>query len=155
MSQTKKAIAVIGGIFTVAIVVALIMPQDKIDQISETYKRLVGDAGIICLDYKRKSLKDPDSAKLTDTSIENKATYVITNITYKAKNSYGAFVSSKAECFIVNGAVNEVLTSNTESIKDYMQNLQEQLDCYNKLAEYRKQGKRVTDSDNAACERKQ
>jgi hypothetical protein len=160
MSQTKKVLAAAGGFLTLVIVVSLVMPKDKIDQISLTYKRLVGDAGVACLDYKRKDLKDPDSAKLldADTSTDNSTSVVSTQITYVAKNSYGAFVSSKAKCLIFNGTVDEKLTTSQQKIdegrmeidKD-LQNLQDSIACYDKLAEYRKQGKRVTDADGAAC----
>ena len=90
----------------VLLVVYLVTPQDKIDGWQVSWLRVTGSPGIACLDYQRKQLKDPDSAKLTSTVTKDGTT----TIRYKAANSYGAFVSADAQCTVLYGAVNVELT---------------------------------------------
>ena len=90
----------------VLLVVYLVTPQDKIDGWQVSWLRVTGSPGIACLDYQRKQLKDPDSAKLTSTVTKDGNT----TIRYKAANSYGAFVSGEAQCDVSYGVVNVELT---------------------------------------------
>lgn len=84
------------AVLAIAVVaVFLLMPQEKLDGMKESWLRVKNDPGQACLDFERRGLKDPDSARLLSTS-EGERSVVM--ITYKAKNSYGAFDKSEAAC---------------------------------------------------------
>lgn len=91
-----------------SLVTWLLIPADKLFQVSEVLGRLRGDPGVLCMDYERLSLNDPDSAKLRIVSqLEDGGT----TIEYSAKNSYGGYVSARAICSIRNGKVDALSTS--------------------------------------------
>lgn len=100
----------VSGIIAAIVAVFLLMPQERLDGIKESWRRLTGDPGQACLDFERRNLKDAESARLL-TASRDKALHHVT-INYKAKNSYGAFVESEVVCWVddTDGKVNENLT---------------------------------------------
>lgn len=69
-------------------------PEDRINSVSETYRRITNDPSQRCLDLVRPTLKNPDSARIVRHSIEDKCVIV----RYKATNSYGAYVEGSTVC---------------------------------------------------------
>lgn len=112
MRNNKNIAIVVGIILFIFGLVFLLIPEERLDKISNYIKRSTGDMGTICLDYFRKNLKDPDSAKLIDSAIvKNGPSLLDVVISYKAKNSYGAYVNSEAKCaFSDDGKIDELLT---------------------------------------------
>lgn len=93
------------AVFAAAVVaVFLLMPQEKLDGMKESWLRVKSDPGQACLDFERRDLKDPDSARLLNT-LKRQGSDV--TITYKAKNSYGAFGQAEVVCSVDDGKVNE------------------------------------------------
>ena len=86
--SVKNTVYVVGGLAVLAGVIALVMPQERADAISTSFKRSTGDVGILCLDHIRGKLKDPESAKLLDTTVTKQSVDQKVIIRYKAKNSY-------------------------------------------------------------------
>lgn len=123
-NSTKKIIKVVAGCALATLVIALIMPKERSDAIKESLLRLTGDAGVACLDYHRGSLKDADSASLI-RSTEGGSKYIPTvQITYKAKNSFGAFGTSVASCTMnQDGSVHVKLTELSRENKETLQGL--------------------------------
>lgn len=103
----KKTFYVVAGLAVLAGVIALVMPQERADAIATSFKRSTGDVGILCLDYIRGKLKDPESAKLLDTTVTKQAVDQKVTIRYKAKNSYGAYTTSEESCVFANGKIDE------------------------------------------------
>ena len=97
------------AIGTVALVTWLLMPADKISQAADLISRLQGNQGVLCLDYERLSLSDPDAAKLRSYRKLNGGSDV--SINYSAKNAYGAYISAEAICSFRDGKVNALSTS--------------------------------------------
>lgn len=97
------------AIGAVALVTWLLMPAERISQGAELISRLQGNQGVLCLDYERLSLSDPDAAKLRSYYKLNGGNDV--SIKYSAKNAYGAYISAEAICSIRDGKVNALSTS--------------------------------------------
>ena len=70
---------------TVVLVTWLLMPAERILQAADLISRLQGNQGVLCLDYERLSLSDPDAAKLRSYRKLNGGTDV--SINYSAKNA--------------------------------------------------------------------
>ena len=84
-----------------------VAPEQSTNAASEAFRRANKNAGVLCLDYERKSLKDPESARLLSQSSTGDGPVTIE---YKAKNSYGAYGRREAQCYISGGVVSEGLT---------------------------------------------
>lgn len=93
----------------VALVTWLLMPSERISQAADLISRLQGDKGVLCLDYERLSLSDPDAAKLRSYRKLNGGSDV--SISYSAKNSFGAYISAEAICSFRDGKVDSLSTS--------------------------------------------
>jgi hypothetical protein len=146
---------IVGGGILLALIVALVMPKERADQISESVKRISGDPGIACLDYQRKTLKDPESARLIRSSTSGSSPLLEVHITYRATNSYGAFVTSDTNCTMnSSGEVDERLTDLKKASAAYTQDLDSKIACLKQKVEDRKQGNPMTDANFAACELK-
>lgn len=119
--EAVKSVIKISSIAAAAVVfVFLLTPQEKIENGRETWRRLVNNPAQACLDYERKFLKDPDSAKLLESRSEKESGVIIK---YKAKNSYGAYtVGDEKYCYVSSGVVDEQITQlhrdNEESEKN-------------------------------------
>lgn len=151
----KKSITMTGGLILLALIVVLLMPKERADQISESMRRLVGDSGIVCLDYHRKSLKDPESAKLIWSSKTAAKDFPEVKITYKAQNSFGAYITSESGCTLnSDGSVNESLTSGEQLVTRAMEKekrLKEELECLIQRKNERTQGNVSADKNYSAC----
>ena len=128
----RTALCWIGGAIFLSIVLYLVTPQDKLDRGHESWLRLTGSPDIACLDYERRRLKDPDSAKLISAISEHGTT----TIRYRATNSYGAFISAEAQCATEDGKVNlertQVVRENTR-LEDRIGEATRQLECSTRL----------------------
>lgn len=154
-SGIQKFIAITGGLTLLVLVVILLMPKERADQISNSLQRLSGDSGIICLDYHRKSLKDPDSASLIGASKSGSEYLPEVQITYKAKNSYGAFITLEAGCSLnEKGQVNAQLTELKRTTKETMQGFDDQIVCFKQQIEDQKQGNPLAAANFQACKMK-
>lgn len=98
---TGAAVAGLIGIY-------LAIPPERLESLKEDWRRFTGDRGQICLDYERPKLKDPLSARVL--SVQNVGDSDV-EITYLAKNSYGAYGQRTALCNIHDGKVDEFGTS--------------------------------------------
>jgi hypothetical protein len=94
----------------------LLMPPENQERVAASARRLILSKAQSCLDYTAKRLKDPDSAVLLGSARDGE------QITYKAKNSYGAYVTDEAKCSF-NGS--EVDASQTEYMRELMQSNKE------------------------------
>ena len=112
----KKTFYVVAGLAVLAGVIALVMPQERADAIATSFKRSTGDVGILCLDYIRGKLKDPESAKLLDTTVTKQAVDQKVTIRYKAKNSYGAYTTSEESCVFAKGKIDESGTKLSQTL---------------------------------------
>lgn len=126
MSSIKNAlVAVAVGIP----VLYLVMPQERLDRLGQTFNRVTNDKAQACLDYERKGLKDPSSARLVG---EPNAAADVVRISYQAKNGYGAYGDPiAATCVVVVGKVDEDRTKSIrlgELIAEQRSNAQENLD---------------------------
>lgn len=149
---TKKFLGVTGGLILLVLIVALLMPKDRVDQISESIGRFSGDPGIACLDYHRQTFKDADSAILIRTSKSGSEYLPEVRITYKAKNSFGAYVASDAECSLnKGGTVNVTLTNLNRSNKETSQGLDVQIACLKQKVEDQKQRVQLAEVNYQAC----
>lgn len=112
----KKTFYVVAGLAVLAGVIALVMPQERADAISTSFKRSTGDVGILCLDHIRGKLKDPESAKLLDTTVTKQSVDQKVTIRYKAKNSYGAYTTSEESCVFAKGKIDESGTKLSQTL---------------------------------------
>ena len=112
----KKTFYVVAGLAVLAGVIALLMPQERADAISTSFKRSTGDVGILCLDHIRGKLKDPESAKLLDTTVTKQSVDQKVTIRYKAKNSYGAYTTSEESCVFAKGKIDESGTKLSQTL---------------------------------------
>ena len=112
----KKTFYVVAGLAVLAGVIALVMPQERADAIATSFKRSTGDVGILCLDHIRRKLKDPESAKLLDTTVTKQSVDQKVTIRYKAKNSYGAYTTSEESCVFAKGKIDESGTKLSQTL---------------------------------------
>lgn len=99
----RKIAYSLGGVAMLPVVLFL-LPAEKQAVLRELGQRVTDSDAVQCLDYERKSLKDPDSAQLL-TSSKGVWSPDSVGIVYKARNSYGAFVQKDAACEIKSGQV--------------------------------------------------
>lgn len=103
-------IKVLAGLTVVVGAVFLLAPEDRINGLSESAKSAFGHEGLACLNYHRKSLKDPESARLLSTTVEieeDKDKEKQIAIKYKAKNSYGGSGETESICWFRDGVVKQ------------------------------------------------
>ena len=112
----KKTFYVVAGLAVLAGVIALVMPQERADAIATSFKRSTGDVGILCLDHIRGKLKDPESAKLLDTTVTKQSVDQKVTIRYKANNSYGAYTTSEESCVFAKGKIDESGTKLSQTL---------------------------------------
>jgi hypothetical protein len=131
----------------------LLMPPENQERVAASARRLILSKAQSCLDYTAKRLKDPDSAILLGSARDGE------QITYKAKNSYGAYVTDEAKCSF-NGS--EVDASQTEYMRELMQSNKEskqrnialnaRIECLKRTNAYLKEGYRLDEAKAmAAC----
>jgi hypothetical protein len=113
-SGSKTRVKYIFGAVVAALMLWFIAPEESRNMFSEASLRLSGSKGLMCLEYERKRLKDPDSSRLLISSSDETG---VTTITYKAKNSYGAYITSEAKC-IFNSETRTVSDYDTEELRD-------------------------------------
>jgi hypothetical protein len=140
MSQhTSKIFKVVGGCALAVLVIALFMPGERLETIKDTVLRLTGNSGLLCLDYHKSKLKDPESASLISSVVTGRDSVPEVTITYKAKNSFGAFITSTAICTMNSGSVHVKLTELRKSISETSSGLDKELECLDKsIIEHKK-----------------
>lgn len=107
MNNYMKCACGVAVALAAACTLYLVTPQEKIDRVGESWLRFKKDPGQACLDYERRQLKDPDSARLLGASTNDGKT----TIKYKAKNGYGAYGQTEALCWFSSyGDISEELT---------------------------------------------
>ena len=101
---SMKSARWVAGAAVAVVAMYFLMSQERLDGVTDTLRRAKGDSGQACLDFERRKLKDPESARLLAASTgDNSVT-----ITYKAKNSYGAFGQTSSVCVVdASGRVSE------------------------------------------------
>ncbi|MBP1752648.1 MAG: hypothetical protein H6Q57_1484 [Geobacteraceae bacterium] len=96
----------------VSILFLILGPEERINNFKEKWRRSSNDPAQICLDYIRKDLQDPDSARLVSyewkdivqTEYEKRIGLNYSegareiHIIYKAKNIYGDYVRDEDFC---------------------------------------------------------
>lgn len=87
----KKVLVSIGCIIGLIVLFFMFAPEDRTNGAKESWRRLTNDSGQAALDYIRKGLNDPDSARIISYKWQDGSRL---SVTYKAKNSYGAYVSN-------------------------------------------------------------
>jgi hypothetical protein len=75
----------------------------------ESYLRLTGDLGQLCFDYEKENLKDPYSARLDSWRARAGVPNTV-DISYHAKNGYGAYGQGSGVCVVREGKVDAELT---------------------------------------------
>jgi len=128
------AIKWIAGIILLGIAVLLLMPKDRIDSMEESWRRFKKEPGQACLDYQRKNLKDPSSARLINTTVLSDFDV---SINYSAKNSYGANLTAEALCTVQDGKIDDLGTKLLQSgkeIKAELEELEAHNDCQQKFS---------------------
>lgn len=140
--------AYLGGAAAALLIVYLVMPTERADQISDSLKRLSGDAGMKCLDYHRQNLKDPDSAKLLGSRAISEESGKSVEITYKAQNSYGAFVKGAFTCVLArDGNVDATMTR----VNGVISEMRQKNDCLERQIAARREGNPSAESVYSAC----
>lgn len=92
------------GTAVAIVAVYFLMPQERLDGIADALRRAKGDPAQGCLDFERGNLKDPESARLLTSSTADGSV----TITYKAKNSYGAYGQTTSVCVVdANGRISD------------------------------------------------
>lgn len=83
------------------------LSQDIQESIGTQWRRAIGDPGQVCFDDESSRMKDPFSARL-DSYIEESPGSV--RVTYRAKNSYGAYEIGKVRCVVTGRSVSPLAT---------------------------------------------
>lgn len=95
----KKISTAVLTLFIAVAAFFMFAPEDRINYAKETWRRIQKDDAQLCLDVARKELKDPESARLISlekiTFKEDKSRAGTYLLKYKAKNSYGAYVTGE------------------------------------------------------------
>lgn len=78
-------------------------PQERVEVVKAKWRSITGEPGQACFEYWAESLKDPTSAVIVRSVVLGDR--VVTH--YRAKNSYGAFVSGEFDCPLENGKIDE------------------------------------------------
>jgi hypothetical protein len=132
--------AAVTGLAVVALY--FLMPQERLDGIADTLRRTKGDPGQACLDFEGGNLKDSASARLLTTSTADG----LVTITYKAKNSYGAYGQSTSVCAVdASGRVSDSATRAARMKTVVDQNslrMDEAIACLKRRIEVRRELKR-------------
>ena len=105
-----KGLALAGGLM---LMLWLVMPTERIEQLTESLHRFRGDPATLCLDYERLSLTDPSAARLRRSARTSRDDITIV---YSAKNAYGAYVSAEAVCTVRDNKVDSSLTQAARTI---------------------------------------
>lgn len=103
----------VGIPFVFAILFFSFAPEPRTNAVVESWRRLKHDHGQLCLDYTREKLKDPGSIRLIKWHEDSKRikttnSYVV--LTYKATNSYGAYVEGSSICYVNSMGVDRTLS---------------------------------------------
>lgn len=156
MSQGVRKFAVIAaGLCLLMVIVALLMPKDRADQLSDSILRLSGNSGMACLDFHRKSLKDPESARLTSSTLTGDINYPEVTINYRAQNSYGAYIAAEAHCTLnPAGKVEEALTNLGQATRMELvvqKKLERELKCLQKRSTDRKENNPAQERNYRDC----
>ena len=96
--SSKYKTILVGTSLTLLIVVLFFMfaPSDRINSINEAWLRINNNPGQKCLDLARKNIADPDSARIISFSFDQEESVHV--LTFRAKNSYGAYEQGKFFC---------------------------------------------------------
>lgn len=103
----------VGGAVVAAFAVIVLMPEERVSMVKEIVYRVTQPSAMACLDYVRKRMHDPDSARFIDAApLEGVGSEIKGAITiaYKAKNGYGAYRQGRSNCVVNSGKVDEVGT---------------------------------------------
>ncbi|MCH8263226.1 MAG: hypothetical protein IIA77_09345 [Proteobacteria bacterium] len=95
-------------------------PEDRISDVNSALRRMVNDPGQTCFDYVATELNDPRSAYLLNSSHVNNRV----EITYRAKNLLGAYISEKFTCRLsADGSIGDVeeLLMSSEQLRGRIQ----------------------------------
>lgn len=145
MTHTQMCLAKWGaGVAATVVALFFLMPQERVDGIAETWRRAKGDPGQACLDFERRSLKDPDSARLTMVSA---VAGPLVTIEYRAKNTFGAYDQAAVVCAVdAKGNLNESDTRIARlkaTLDRTTQHMDEAIVCLEKRMELRRELKRT------------
>ena len=81
-------------------------PKDRISSVTESFRRISGNDGQICVDHYRTRFKDSDGVRLVSTETVKGDTW----ITLKARNAFGVYGEFKGVCRIHGRTVDEMGT---------------------------------------------
>lgn len=109
--KAKRLATVVVTLAALVAVGWLFLPEERLTKLMSVIAKARSEPGELCLDYERRSLDDPDAAKLRSASETHGGRTV--NITYSAKNAYGAYVSAEATCELIDGKIDSFSTQGT------------------------------------------
>lgn len=112
------------------------LSQDIQESIGTQWRRAIGDPGQVCFDDESSRMKDPFSARL-DSYIEESPGRV--RVTYRAKNSYGAYEVGEVRCVVTGRSVSplgtklfneaEQLRLENKTIQKQNEKMNREIDC--------------------------
>jgi hypothetical protein len=121
----------------VVVAVAALMPEERLNQVKTAWSRAIGDPGTACLDYERRRLHDPDSARLLEVVSQTDNEIVIK---YKAKNAYGAYITGDEVCAVSSGKFDESNTPYMQSARATNALMDQIIKCFEDTKAYVAQG---------------
>jgi len=99
-----KLLTVIAALVVLVAAFFMFAPEDRVHSVTVKWKRLTGDAGQQCFDTLSQDLKDPTSAQIVSSAVRDNRVFV----TYRAVNSFGAYVQGSIDCPLKRGHIDKV-----------------------------------------------
>lgn len=110
MTRTSRnAVRMVGGTAGLLTLFFMFAPEDRTNAVQELARGVFDPNAQKCLDYVRRSLKDPDSARLVDSKTDGLYPQKVF-IHYKAKNGMGAYGTESISCEVNGDNVKETST---------------------------------------------
>lgn len=94
-NKTAISIAFLGGVF---VLVFFLAPEERLEAINKALRYVTAPKVNECLDVWQDRFVDPDSIMYLSSYERHEGAWHSLNIKYKAKNSYGAWVSNYLTC---------------------------------------------------------
>lgn len=91
-----KKFIIIGALLGFIAAFYAFAPEERISSANSVFRRLLNDPGQTCFDYIANELNDPKSAYF----VTSNHTHGKVQITYRAKNMVGAYISGSFTCYI-------------------------------------------------------
>lgn len=94
----KKLILCFSAIAMFALLFFSFAPEDRVNLVVVSYKRIINDPAQLCFDYRATDLKDVYSARIISTAIQGESI----TVTYKAQNGFNAYSKDNFVCRLSN-----------------------------------------------------